>query len=246
MTKTIGFVCEGPTDILMFRAIIDYLYPEADIDYRYIQPEETLISRLFNGWKGVLRWCHENGSLIDSYLSDLDPKIDALIIHLDGDVSRDEKESHCYCDSVVCPHKGDTIPPLCKEYDTCPIVLPCDNHVLPPDGYVEHLRGVIASLLPSEHKIPVIIVIPCDSTDTWIVAALDDMDNYELISKPWDTVIVRNKNYHGVRIRKPKKSQLLYSSLINIMLPNWEKVTANCQQAMRFKEDIARLLDTTD
>ena len=245
MTRTIGFVCEGPRDSQVFEAIIDHLYPDADIEYRYIQPEETCDSSLFNGWKGVLRWCHENGPIIDSYLTDLEPKLDALIIHLDGDVSRSEKESHCYCDNVACIHKGNTIPPNCREYETCPITLPCAEHVSTPEGYTEHLLGVLTSLFPAEHIIPLIFVFPCDSTDTWIVAALDSADNYEQILNPWNTVITRGKIYHGVRIRKPKKTKLLYAELIKLMIPNWEQVKSNCPQALKFEESIVHLLANT-
>lgn len=243
MTKRIGFVCEGPTDAQVFSSIIGHLFPDDPIKYVPIQPDENFRSDLYTGWKGVLRWCHENGPRIDSFLTEINPPLDALIVHLDADVSRKDKESHCYCGSVVCPHKDSVSPPDCTYYKECPIILPCGEHPGSPQGYVNHLIGVLASLFPDQHAMPVIFVIPCDETETWIVAALDDYEDYEQILNPWESIILANRyNYHGVRNSKCKKSRKVFKELIDLMIPNWERVTSNCPQAKKFHDDIKQLL----
>lgn len=243
MTKRIGFVCEGPTDTQVFSAVISHLFPDEQIRYVPIQPEENFSSVYYTGWKGVLRWCHENGPRIDSYLTEVSPPLDALIVHLDADVSRKEEESHCYCEGVVCPHKESINPPDCTNYETCPITLPCGEHSDPTQGYVDHLMSVLTTLFPPQHAMPVIFVIPCDETETWIVTALDNLENYEQIPNPWESVILAHRyNYHGIRIRKPKKSRILFESLIDLMIPNWEKVVDNCPQAQKFQDDINQLV----
>ena len=57
--KTIGIVCEGPTDFIVIKCIIDMLTGEENL-YRKLQPEETLAGRNGNGWKGVVKWCRDN------------------------------------------------------------------------------------------------------------------------------------------------------------------------------------------
>lgn len=47
----------------------------------------------------------------------------------------------------------------------------------------------------------IIVTIPCDSTDAWIVAAYDDYDNVEQIIDPWKNIIAKAKYYHDVRVR---------------------------------------------
>ena len=42
--KTIGIVCEGPTDFIVIKCIIDMLTGEENL-YRKLQPEETLAGR---------------------------------------------------------------------------------------------------------------------------------------------------------------------------------------------------------
>ena len=242
MTKRIGFVCEGPTDAQVISAIIEHLFSDEQFKPVPIQPDENFQSKHYTGWKGVLRWCHENGPRIDSFLTELTPPLDALIVHLDADVSRKENESHCYCESVVCENKNNVIPPDCQNYEECPVILPCAEHSASPQGYVDHLRGILTSLFPADHAMPVIFVIPCDETETWIVAALDDFDNFEQIQNPWENVILAHRyNYHGIRIRKPKKSNILFRDLISLMIPNWDQVVERCPQAQRFQDDISQL-----
>lgn len=44
------------------------------------------------------------------------PKIDIVVIQMDGDVSRKEKEIHCVCESVSCDHREEEISPVRCSY----------------------------------------------------------------------------------------------------------------------------------
>ncbi len=54
--------------------------------------------RYGNGWKGVWRWCKETES-IRMLIQEVQPGIDAVVIRMDGDVLRKEKEDHCLCET---------------------------------------------------------------------------------------------------------------------------------------------------
>ena len=90
MKKVIGIVSEGPTDYLVLKAVIDKITGEEN-RYLPLQPEPDMLGRYGNGWKGVWRWCKETGS-IGMPMQEVRPNIDAIVIQMDGDVVRKEKE----------------------------------------------------------------------------------------------------------------------------------------------------------
>ena len=51
------------------------------------------------------------------------PKIDMIVIQMDGDVARKEKEVHCQCAAVECAHKGEFHPLGCEtlKNGSCPV-----------------------------------------------------------------------------------------------------------------------------
>ena len=49
--KNIGIVCEGPTDYVLLKGIIDLITGE-DNHYLALQPEDDLTGQYGNGWKG--------------------------------------------------------------------------------------------------------------------------------------------------------------------------------------------------
>jgi hypothetical protein len=129
--KNIGIVCEGPTDYVILKEIIDKITKE-DNYYVQLQPEQDLMGRYGNSWKGVWKWCLDNASGKERLMKDIEPRLDMLVIQLDGDVSRKEKAAHCWCEVTKCEHKG-VLNPI--EYDVkkdtraaCPVILPCMGH----------------------------------------------------------------------------------------------------------------------
>ncbi len=103
--KNIGIVCEGPTDYMILRGIIDKITNENNY-YVQLQPEPDLTGKYGNGWKGVWKWCNDHGRILKSYMKDVTPCLDFLIIQIDGDVARKEREVHCLCNSTICRDKG--------------------------------------------------------------------------------------------------------------------------------------------
>lgn len=246
MKRIIGLVCEGPRDSALLASVIDHILPTEDIIYRYIQPDESLRSPLLNGWKGVWRWCDQYGPMIDEYASNVFPQLDLLVVQMDGDVSRTNRVSHCNCNDTTCPQRGEKHPTSCDN-NLCPIRLPCSRHGEIPAGYVTHLRELLSEMFSEYRRLPILFLIPCDSTDTWIVAALDDFDSsieYETIKDPWVTIISQGKYYHSIRISSGQKSKKVYDKLVLLMLEQWEKVVARCTQAAQFQQELEKLLGT--
>ena len=199
-----------------------------------IQPEQDARGEYGNGWKGVYRWCETNGALVPALFSQISPKLDVLVIHIDGDVFRKEKEVHCNCQSTRCslPEKGSPLDCCLLKRDNCPVNLPCPDHIQTPDDARQHLESVLCHLLNKEDQDKkVIITVPCDSTDAWIVAAFDDFPDYESISDPWDKIISLKKEYHGIRIPGHKKSAVLYRQFMARLSSEWDTVRARCRSA---------------
>ena len=92
--KTIGIVAEGPRDFELIAAVIDTITNEEN-NYQMIQPEPNMIGQFGNGWKGVWKWCEDNQGKLKAYMHSLTPVLDLLVVHMDGDVQRCEKEVHC-------------------------------------------------------------------------------------------------------------------------------------------------------
>lgn len=242
--NTIGIVCEGPTDQIVIRSIINKLTGEENRYYR-LQPEETLAGKNGNGWKGVLKWCRDNLDGYEKLMHEIQPEIDFLIIHMDGDVSRKEKSAHCGCTSSFYCTLKQTVDPLdCdktpESRDMCPIQLPCLDHGRPIGGYINHLTHLISNGKTDPKN--VCIMIPCDSIETWIVAAFDELDNVEMISNPWENIICKKKSYHNIRVRSSSKNQRTFADLAQIVSENWPNVTQQCVSARNFESDILRLV----
>ena len=84
----------------------------------------------------------------------------------------------------------------------------------------------------------VIVVAPCDSTDSWIVAAYDDINQVEKINDPWNAVIASGKYYHGIRIAGKKKSQKIYRELLEGMDGKWDQVYERCEEAKALRDGL--------
>lgn len=242
--KNIGIVCEGPTDYLILKEIVDQITGENNY-YVLLQPEPDLTGRYGNGWKGVWKWCVDHASIKEQLMKDIEPILDLLIIQMDGDVSRKEKAAHCWCESTDCGYKGVFNPIECDvKKDTrekCPVILPCVEHEESAEGYMEHLENLIRMLLNDDLS-STCIVIPCDSIEAWIVAAYDEDEKAEEIEDSWISVISKKKYYHDIKISGTKKRKRIYEQFAVVVCSNWEKVTELCLSAKRFEAQIAFFL----
>ena len=244
--KTIGIVAEGPRDYELIAAVIDTVTNEEN-SYQMIQPEPDMAGRFGNRWKGVWKWCETNQGSLNTYMNSLTPVLDFLVIHMDGDVERCEKEVHCECQRKFCDASESTHPLTCEKIannrSDCPVVLPCEEHGNTPEAGADFLRTFINTLLLPEDELAVSYMIPFDATDTWIVAAFDQYEDYEVLSDPWTSIIARAPQYHGIKIEnRPNKTKRTYKKLISVVCDNWSDVVAKCPQAKRFDEDVRRFL----
>lgn len=171
-------------------------------------------------------------------MKDITPQLDMIIVQIDGDVARKEKEVHCLCSTTICEWKGTVSPLECTRLKSkdCPVELPCMLHEASVDGYINHLTTLIDSWL--NHKNDICSVIPCDSTDTWVAAAYDRLEGVEMIEDPWTNIISKGKAYHGIRIPGHKKRLLVYRQFVSEVCNNWEEVKNLCISAARFEEKI--------
>ena len=242
MKKVIGIVSEGPTDYLVLKAVIDKITGEEN-RYLPLQPEPDMLGRYGNGWKGVWRWCKETGS-IGMLMQEVQPNIDAIVIQMDGDVVRKEKEVHCLCETIVCEDKGKVFPLYCENVADrkCPVELPCKRHANGIRGMMDHGKSVLEAEFENEDMARIAIIIPCDSTDTWVVAAYDEMDDVELFEDPWDRIIAKGKYYHGIRVRGNKKNTNTYKLFSMRVAECWNIVTEKCKSAVTLEEEIKRIL----
>ncbi len=235
--KNIGIVCEGPTDYILLKAIIDKITGEANT-YFQLQPEDNLQGEYGNGWKGVWKWCMEHEQNLERFMKDITPQLDMLVVHMDGDVARNEKEVHCQCEATSCELKNKIHPLKCtriKKQD-CPIVLPCENHEQSVNGYEEHLTALILKWLNQNDN--VCVGIPCDSIEAWVVAAYDSLQGVESIENPWMRIISKGKEYHGIRIQGHKKRLTTYRQFVGRVCEQWEQIKILCTCAARFEENI--------
>lgn len=242
--SNIGIVCEGPTDYILIKKIIDRL-TGTNNGYFQLQPEPDLLGRYGNGWKGVWKWCRDNGVIKNKIMKDIQPTLDVLVIHLDGDVSRKEKVSHCFCNAIKCEDKGKRDPLECDAIEEiregCPASIPCSEHEPSVVGYMQHLEDLVGTWITDKND--TCVVIPCDSMEAWIVAAYDEADNAEKIEDPWKSVIAKKKDYHGIRIAGDRKRQRIFEEFANVVCEKWEKVTELCKSAKAFEENILRIIE---
>ncbi len=242
MKKVIGIVSEGPTDYLVLKAVIDKITGEEN-RYLSLQPEPDMLGRYGNGWKGVWRWCKETESM-GMLMQEIQPGIDAIVIQMDGDVVRKEKEVHCRCGTTVCDEKGKVFPLYCDKVavSKCPVELPCLSHDEGILAMMDHLKSVLKTELENEDMAHIAITIPCDSTDAWVVAAYDGLDDIEMFEEPWDRIIAKGKYYHGIRVRGNKKSTNTYQLFSEKVAECWNAVTEKCRSAEILEKEVQRIL----
>ena len=154
---------EGPTDVIVFRAILGALLPDTDFVFQTLQPEG---SAAFGsapsggtgvGWVGVYRWsrqsaCEGGGSVSgSSALSNHD----VLIVHVDADVAGKTYAS------------GNVRDAPCED-------LPCEEPCPPPDKTTNALRAVVLNWLGERRGCPprVILCTPSKSIEAWVLAAI--------------------------------------------------------------------------
>lgn len=97
-------------------------------------------------------------------------------------------------------------------------------------------------VIGNEDMAHISITIPCDSTDAWVVAAYDELDDVEMLEDPWDRIIAKGKHYHGIRVRGNKKSTNTYQQFSGKVAECWNTVTEKCRSAEILEQEVRRIL----
>lgn len=241
--KTIGIVCEGDRDFDMIQRVIG-CFCEEEYHALFLQPNPEFGTDNGNGWKGVIRWCQKNASTLYQYMNSITPAIDLLIVHMDADVARCEKEIYCRYVAADCGCQDieDYLNCSMAKKESCPQELPpntvCDGTV---NNLVEYLKNLLRDILGKDERIRTIITIPCDATDSWIIAAFDDDQDVELIHDPWNKISLK-KYYHNIRVHRDQKKKVIYNKMIDTVIEKWDTVKSKCPQAFQFENDVIQQL----
>ncbi|OAD19454.1 hypothetical protein THIOM_004909 [Candidatus Thiomargarita nelsonii] len=190
---TIGLVAEGPTDSLLLGALIDMLL-RGKHHYIEIQPKPSKTGAFgeYGGGWHGVRAWCQTLAKDSQKLKAHFEPLDMLIIHIDADVAR-ENEINC---AMPCPPAQDTCEALAQQ------VMNWLGHSVTEDKLV--------------------LCIPADNTEAWILAAHDTQTTYhappdkplECVQKP--DMIISNQRYKKPRrlLRtkegKPKKTKRDY------------------------------------
>lgn len=204
---------EGPTDRVVLGAILPRILAR-EVVLTSLQPTDESLA--FGqggpagfGWRGVLGWCDEVRGA--GGLSSLGALLNAdfLVVHLDGDVAREQEIS------LACP---------------CP----------PADPTADALRGLLMRRLGMDAPSPrVVLCVPMDATEAWLVAMLRDEPITECDPKP-------ENRFKGGRPKLleqgGKKKTHEYRAHKAAMASGWPRALA-LSQAARFEREVLAARD---
>lgn len=206
----VGFVCEGSTDIVVLRRVIEAVL--GDIDPRPLQPETDALDRQIvgtrAGWSEVRAWCGRVTSFDDYFDPDIGDPLDLLVVAIDLDIA---------IRAGVAKR-----PSNLEAYDTA------------------ELCKIVKSWLPTPLPGRVIIAIPVMATEAWILAAMfPRLRNLESIDDPALTLVQRGKIEMG-RSGSPWKRVTEYRGFAEMIASKLKHVKQACGEANRFVTKLKR------
>lgn len=138
----VGFVCEGSTDIVVLRRVVEATLGE--IDARTLSPVTDDLDRqqpgTAAGWSQVRAWCQDLTSFDELFKPDLGDPFDALVIAIDLDIAIRAGLAKAHGNLAA--------------YDAT------------------QLCALVKSWLPKPIPGRIIIAIPVMATEAWVLAAL--------------------------------------------------------------------------
>lgn len=160
----VGFVCEGSTDIVVLRAVVEALL--GPIDQRALRPLVDEMDRQQPGskagWSEVRAWCRSTQDLSDLFHPDVGEPLDLLVLALDLDIAIDA--------GVEKP------PENLSSYDA------------------KSLCAIIKGWLPAPLPAGVVIAIPVSAIEAWVLAALYPKQRRpELVSNPAELLVEKRR-----------------------------------------------------
>jgi hypothetical protein len=211
----VAFVCEGSTDAIVLRRIVEQVL--GPIESLPLQPQTDELDRIAAGiragWSEVRAWCERTKSFDEYFDPSIGEPIDLLVIVLDLDIA---------------DRAGvQKLPSTLKAYDA------------------KALCNVIKSWLPSPLRWRVLIAIPVTSIESWILAALFPRRRTAPELEPDPTAILAAHKKIPMGRNGPWKRVAEYRGLANIVAARLDRVRSACTEADRFVrklETAARLL----
>lgn len=229
----IGTVCEGPTDQVIIRSILDSTLD--DYISVPIQPPRTAFGGDAGihgaGWKGIRTWCRQEAA--GEKFKGILRNIDILIIQVDADI---QYESDAEVNrSVSCP---------------------------PPESGADAVRKLLLDwlaldLLPDR----AVFCVPAAASETWALAALFpdapeivscDSNSADVFCIECRTDIKSLLRRLGKRLRpklvisqggRLKNQSEGYDARSNDLQDGWNTVTELCSQAARFDAELRTALN---
>jgi len=151
-----GVVCEGSTDFVSFRALLEKIANSKGlaIELHAIQPKVDASSKQISGggWTRVEQWCKSNSGknlhlVLKPNLFSSSPTYDALLVHVDGDVLFFSK----YFSPIVRAQCfGDTA-----------------QHAVTVENWLEQILKPPGSLDDQ-----IVYAVPVMQTESWLVSAI--------------------------------------------------------------------------
>ena len=249
----IGVVSEGATDYTLINEIVCSIL-DKDENCLKLQPIQNGKEP---GWYGVVRFCREEIQPrgIDVFLNKVGSlPIHAVIVLVDGD-QYVESTLYCaandtrYCTKFQSLNSCYTFRTIGGGYSRC-VDVPEKVKVdaLPICRRVSAMRGLVLKWCGLKHDDPKLIIsIPCDMIESWIVASLetgDQIDGRPIEEYPhiFSDYICANSSYYGWQTNLGKES--FFKQFTNKVVENWDQVRQRCPQAHRFHNDLLSLISS--
>ncbi len=209
-------VTEGPSDLLVLRAVVQKLVPDAVVVP--VHPEVPLSAYpeygaarggagRGSGWRGVKAWCQDYGATLELFMTAVvGEEYDALVIHVDASMA----------DKIG------------AERD-CP----------PARSTTDALRGAVTTGWLARDVLPatVILATPSKSTDAWVVSALPRPPANIECDKAIENELVRRRHLRR-RDGEVKKTRKAYEPLARKVADRWSDVRRHCTEAQRFGAEV--------
>jgi hypothetical protein len=203
-----ALVCEGQTDVPIFREIIRELWPSIEQVFS-LQPEldETERARGRAGWSEVKSWCKQHASQLDEVLDPfVGDRIDILLVAIDLDIAieagiADPPQSPG-------PYESNRLKASMRKW-----LLPAGKRHLPAS---------------------VVLSTPTMAVEAWVVAVIFPRQLHpERLSNPAEFLVEKRKLRPSPRDQKPWKEMHLYRAFASQVAKNLKRVRTACPEAER-------------
>lgn len=214
-------VCEGQTDVPIFREIIQELWPSVT-EVLSLQPELDATGRATGpaGWTQVQAWCEQHAHDLEDVLQpDVGFSPDLLLIAIDVDIGVEA--------GIADP------PESIGPYESL------------------RLRDTMRSWLQTKERrrVPDVVVFstPVMAIEAWVIAALFPKRKApEAIADPAQELVDKNKLRASPKDGKPWKELHLYKQFSKNVAGTLARVRRKCPEAARTCGEIERIRDAVE